>query len=88
MDSVGIFDPVKKIYRKRHSQYHIRGVADILGCARGRFIAIEVKSRVGRQSPEQKAYGERLNASGGYYMVARSHEEVKAWLDSIFINLT
>lgn len=88
IDSVGIYDPVKKTFRKRHSIYHVKGVSDILGVVRGRPIAIEVKSKVGRASPEQKSFIARFNASGGYAIVARHHDEVKKWLNEIFPKLT
>ena len=41
--TVGVFDPRKRVFRKSNNQYHINGVADILGVFEGRFLAIEVK---------------------------------------------
>lgn len=87
VDSVGIYDSIRKTFRKRHSIHHIKGVSDILGVVRGRFIAIEVKSKVGRLSPEQKLYLDRVNSFGGYAIMARSVEDVKAFLESTFVNL-
>ncbi len=49
-----------------------RGVADILGCYRGKFFAIEVKSPKGRQTDYQKSFQARVIKSGGLYIVARS----------------
>lgn len=74
-DSIGIFDPTKKIYRKRHSQYHLKGVSDILGIYNGKFLAIEVKSKTGRLSPEQVWFLAEVKAKGGIAFMARSIED-------------
>ena len=77
IDSTGIYDPTKKIFRKKNSIYHIRGVSDILGVYRGRPIAIEVKSKVGVVSDYQKNFIQRFTQAGGIAIVARSVEDVK-----------
>lgn len=84
--SIGVFDPVRKIYRKSTNRFHIKGVSDILGVLPGgKFLAIEVKSQVGRVSPEQKAFLERVNLDGGLGFVARSVNDVEAVLkDFVF----
>lgn len=76
-DSVGIWDPVKKIYRKKNSIFHIRGVSDILGIFRGRPVAIEVKTKTGVVSDYQKLFLTRFSHAGGIALIARSLEEVK-----------
>jgi Holliday junction resolvase len=43
VQSTGIFDPTKGIYRKSFNPHHIKGVSDIIGIYNGVFIAIEVK---------------------------------------------
>lgn len=83
-DSVGIWDPTKKIYRKRNSPYHVKGVSDILGiipyfgdsqqATLGRFLAIEVKSEKGVVSPEQRQFLAKINEEGGIAFVTRSLE--------------
>lgn len=76
--SVGIFDPVKKIYRKSNNPYHIKGVSDIIGIlSDGRFLAIEVKSKTGKPSPEQINFIKQINDSGGKAFIARSLEDVQ-----------
>lgn len=77
IDSTGIYDPVKKIFRKKHSIYHIKGVSDILGIYKGRPLAIEVKSKTGRLSDEQKYFLRRFEAAGGIAIVARSVQDVE-----------
>ena len=56
----------------RYVSFGLRGSADILAVADGKFYAIECKSDSGRQSPQQRAYQARVEASGGVYLVVRS----------------
>jgi hypothetical protein len=42
----------------------------------GRLFGIEVKTEEGRQSPNQKAFQERMEAEGAIYCLARSWEDV------------
>lgn len=53
------------------------GGSDILGIAPngGRFIAIEVKTKTGRVSPEQQTFINAVRAAGGIAGVARSVED-------------
>jgi hypothetical protein len=75
--SVGIFDPVRKIYRSNNSAFARKGVSDILGITlTGRFFAIEVKSKKGIVSPEQKLFLEDINKAHGLAFVARSLKDV------------
>lgn len=73
--SVGIYDPVKKIYRKSNNRFHKKGVADILGIIDGKFLAIEVKTPKGTISPEQRVFITKINESGGVAFVARSVQQ-------------
>ena len=75
-ESVGIFDPTRKIFRKKNSRYQMKGVSDILGIWDGQPLAIEVKSATGRVSPDQKRFMERFQQEGGRAFVARSVEDV------------
>lgn len=74
-DSVGIYDPIKRRFRKNHNPYRIKGVSDILGIWRNKFLAIEVKNEKGRASPEQKQFIARVNEYGGIGFVARSIDD-------------
>ena len=83
-DSVGIFDPKTKRFRRNTSPYRIKGVADILGILPGgRFLAIELKSATGTLTKEQKSFLEAINANGGVAFMARSIEDVKVGLNGI-----
>lgn len=83
-NSVGVFDPVKKVYRKPNNIHHINGVADILGVMGGRFLAIEVKSPKGVISPEQRIFIARVNEEGGIAFVARSVKQAADQLLKFF----
>lgn len=82
--SVGVFDPVKKVYRKSNNAHHIKGVSDILGIIHGRFLAIEVKSETGSCTSEQKLFLKTINDEGGVAFVARSVEQVLLNLKQFF----
>jgi len=60
-------------------RYGDRGIADIIGCSpTGRFLAIEVKRRGGKISPDQTNFIERIQAKGGCAFVAYSLDDVIA----------
>jgi hypothetical protein len=53
--------------------HEIKGVPDLEGCTKdGRFLGVETKSAKGRQTAEQRAFGEAVTRRGGVYVVARS----------------
>ncbi len=56
------------------------GGADLIGLFNGRFIAIEVKTPIGRQTPEQKLFQQLIESKGGVYVILRSADEARAWL--------
>lgn len=77
----GFFDPVRKRFRKQTSPYAINGTSDILGIMKdGRFLAIEVKSKYGKPSPEQTLFIQKIKANGGIAFVARSISEVEEFI--------
>lgn len=80
-ESVGIYDPRRKIFLKKRSRYQRKGVADLLGIYRGKPFACEIK-RPGSYhvSPEQKAFIEEFNRKGGIAFIAKSIEDVKKGL--------
>lgn len=63
---------------RRLPKYTPRGLPDIIVVAGGLFYALEVKTPVGRQSPEQKEFEALVKKHGGKYHVVRSLEEVIA----------
>jgi len=71
--------------RRRFIRYSIKGSADISGIVRvgplGVRLEIEVKRPGNRATKEQRAFGARVEAAGGWWFVARSDQEVIAELD-------
>lgn len=59
------------------------GVADLLVCYKGRFLAIEIKNDTGKTSPLQDANIEMVKQAGGISFVARSVKDVKDVIDKI-----
>jgi hypothetical protein len=59
------------------------GVADLLVCYKGRFLAIEIKNEIGKTSPLQDANILMVKKAGGISFVARSVEEVKEIIKDI-----
>jgi Holliday junction resolvase len=53
-----------------------KGVSDIIGIYRGKFLAIEVKTERGKLTDAQRAFLDRVNREGGIAFVARSVEDV------------
>jgi hypothetical protein len=50
------------------------GTADLSAIYQGKSIKIEVKIGKDRQSPEQKAYAQSVEAAGGIYILAKSYQ--------------
>lgn len=67
----------------RPIQVNSPGCADILGTVRGRPIALEVKTEIGRQSKEQRDWQSAWEAAGGVYAIVRSVGEARAVVDNI-----
>lgn len=49
-----------------------KGIADIIGCYRGKYIAIEIKIGADRQSKEQIEEQRDVINAGGVYIIAKS----------------
>jgi hypothetical protein len=94
--STGVYDPMSATWRKLRGLGRIQGVADILGVVgypelnpqgsmpqHGRFLAIEVKSRYGKPTPEQEAFLLQVTNRGGIGIVARDVEDVVAALADV-----
>lgn len=78
--TTGIFDPKKKVFRKSHNPFHIKGVSDIIGIYKGQPLFIEVKSKRGVLSPEQKTFLSKAQTEGAICIVAKSIEDVEEGL--------
>lgn len=74
---MGVYDQKENIYRKP-SKFTLKGVSDIVGVLPdGKFLAIEVKSKTGSASMEQKAFIAKIISMNGMALIARSIEDVK-----------
>lgn len=81
--SVGIFDPYKRIYRKNPSKWTARGTADILGIYKGRMICLEVKKPGGRLSPDQKEFLKTMADLGAITGMVMSIDDARLVLETI-----
>lgn len=64
-------------------RFNVVGTPDIIGCYRGQFVGIEVKSATGRQSIDQQRYQAALTGAGGLYILARSVEDAYNGIQSL-----
>lgn len=64
-------------------RYGLVGSGDIMGCLRGRAVAIEVKTLTGRASVAQRRFAAAWERAGGVYIIARSPEQALAALAEI-----
>ena len=84
-ERMGTWDAAKGVYRRNNNPHKIRGVSDIIGLiGPGRFLAIEVKSKTGTVSPEQRVFLARINNEGGIAFVARDLAQCISQLQVLF----
>ena len=61
-----------------------KGIPDVLGCYRGRFLGLETKRPAGKEpTPYQRYQLERITQTGGVAQVIRSVQEVIDLMDMI-----
>lgn len=83
-ESVGIYDPVRRIYLKKNSPFQRKGVSDIIGIFLGMPLFIEVKAPGSNNlSKEQREFLLDMEAHGGIAFMARTAWEVKEYLDAV-----
>ena len=79
IDTVGIYDAKKKIYRKKMGR-HNRGTSDIWAVANGRSLAIECKTEYNYLRDDQVKFLLDHALAGGISLVVRSIEDLEAGL--------
>ena len=81
--SVGIYDPTKRKFRKSNNRHHVLGVADILGVKNdGQFVAIEVKTKTPKIAILETASSEyRFNTSNVDERVFCSKNSSRAYFE-------
>lgn len=77
VQSVGIWDEKKGLYRKAGGRY-TRGVSDIIAIHAGRMVCIEVKTpeRKKNLSVDQKAFRDNIVSHGGVFAVCTDLDEL------------
>jgi hypothetical protein len=68
----------------RMIRYGLVGSADILGCMKSLFVAIEVKTGSGKLSDFQKNFKAAVEKNGGIFIEGRSVEQVLRELGLLF----
>lgn len=74
-NSGGFKDKTGHFYR-----FGALGSSDIVCVVAGQYVGIEVKGPKGKQSEYQKEFQKALEAAGGKYILARSLDDVTAFV--------
>lgn len=77
--STGIYDQRQHAFRTAPK----KGVSDVLGCFKGRLLAIEVKIGKDRLSDEQSGFLGNIENAGGLCFVAKDFDSFKDWWKNI-----
>lgn len=87
-EQIGHYNEKQKRFKslgEKNGRYSSKGSPDIMCIfGNGRFLAIEVKTKVGRPTPHQLAFISRINASGGVSFISRSVEQTYDQLESFW----
>jgi hypothetical protein len=65
-NTTGIWDPVKKVFRKNWDPNSI-GVGDVLASIKGQHVEFEIKTGKDVQSDRQQQHQKRIIKDGGMY---------------------
>lgn len=80
INTVGVYDA--KLGGLRTSGMK-KGLPDVIGIHKGRFLGIEIKIGKDRQSDDQKDREAEINQAGGIYLIAKTFDQIKPELDEI-----
>lgn len=84
----GVYDPKIKAFRAQRGVGRRKGISDLIGCWNGQLFCIEIKTKTGRLSPDQKRFMEDVTRAGGLYAMVRSVEEIVDWVRAMrFVDL-
>lgn len=70
-------------WKEHGGMYGTAGIPDIIACVNGRFIAFEVKTKIGKTTALQDATIRKINAAGGTAVVVRSVAEVRTIIEGL-----
>ncbi|MEG1806473.1 MAG: VRR-NUC domain-containing protein [Clostridia bacterium] len=76
-------EPELFFWKEHGGQYGTAGIPDIICCYKGKFIAFEVKTDIGKTTVLQQITIKRILKAGGYAVVVRSVEEVKKIIQAL-----
>ena len=62
--------------------YQETGIPDLLVCWKGLFFGIEVKDPQGKPSAIQLVQGTRIKKAGGHFLIAKSLQDVKDYIEN------
>lgn len=79
INNVGVWDEAKKIHRKSNTQ---KGIADILACMNGFFVALEIKVGKDSQSHDQKIFEQEIKLSKGTYVIIKDTDDLTKFAQS------
>lgn len=85
VNTVGIFDVKKGIFRKNKNPFVHLGTSDIIGVCNGTFFCIEVKTpkRLREVTENQIRFINHVKQCGGYGFVATSLEQVERFINCL-----
>lgn len=81
--SIGVFDPYKRVFRKPNGKYRAKGSSDIIGIWNERMLCIEVKTNTGKVSEDQKTFLQDMADLGAICIIARSVNDVVTILTTL-----
>jgi len=78
INNMGVYDAKLGKFRTSGTK---KGIPDIIGIHKGRFISVEIKIGTDRQSDDQKLREQEIIKAGGYYYIAKDFDSFKIWYD-------
>lgn len=75
INTIGVFDPVRKIYRKNNNKWIQLGTSDIIGVHNAVCFGVEVKQPKKKASANQLMFLDRIQREGGMGAVCHSLDE-------------
>lgn len=80
INNMGVYDAKLGKFRTSGTK---KGIPDIIGIHKGRFISVEIKIGTDRQSDDQKLREQEIVKAGGLYYIAKDFDSFKIWFDGI-----
>ena len=80
INNMGVYDAKLGKFRTSGTK---KGIPDIIGIHKGRFISVEIKIGTDRQSDDQKLREQEIIKAGGYYYIAKDFDSFKIWYDGV-----